>query len=183
MISKNSKSTVLSTIYRPADGAFKAFNLFLKDICSISLKSNKLFYVTRYFSLNVIDYKKKENVTKFLNLTFEYGLVQVIYKPTRVTKNTATVIDHIITNPLLHRIINTRIIKLDISDHFSIFLISVTEKRVTPEGKVQITKRLINDKTKEKFKNDLLEMTWDDVISSKQTDSAYVFLNKSSLIN
>ena len=48
-----------------------------------------------------------------------------------------------------------------------------------PEGKVQITKRLINDKTKEKFKNALQEMTWDDVISSKQTDSAYeAFLNK-----
>ena len=50
---------------------------------------------------------------------------------------------------------------------------------MTPEGKVQITKRLINNKTKEKFKNALQEMTWDNVISSKQTDSAYeVFLNK-----
>ena len=50
---------------------------------------------------------------------------------------------------------------------------------MTPEGKVQITKRLINNKTKEKFKNALQEMTWDDVISSKQTDSAYeAFLNK-----
>ena len=44
---------------------------------------------------------------------------------------------------------------------------------MTPEGNVQITKRLINNKTKEKFKNALQEMTWDDVISSKQTDSAY----------
>ena len=48
-----------------------------------------------------------------------------------------------------------------------------------PEGKVQITKRLINNKTKKKFKNSLQEMTWDDVISSKETDSAYeTFLNK-----
>ena len=50
---------------------------------------------------------------------------------------------------------------------------------MTPEGKVQITKRSINNKTKEKFKNALQEMTWDDIISSKQTDSAYeAFLNK-----
>ena len=50
---------------------------------------------------------------------------------------------------------------------------------MTPEGKVQITKRLINDKTKEQFENALQEMTWDDVFSSKQTDSAYeAFLNK-----
>ena len=89
------------------------------------------------------------------------------------SKNTATAIDHIITNSLLHRTINTGILKLDISDHFPIFLIAKTEKKMTPEGKVQITKRLINNKTKEKFKNALQEMTWDDVISSKQTDPAY----------
>ena len=44
------------------------------------------------------------------------------------------------------------ILKLDISDHFPIFFIAKTEKKKTPEGKVQITKRLINNKTKEKFK-------------------------------
>ena len=50
---------------------------------------------------------------------------------------------------------------------------------MTPAGKVQITSRLINNETKEKFKNALQEMTWDDIISSKQTNSAYeAFLNK-----
>ena len=143
------------------------------------MKSNKLFYATDNFNLNVVDYNKNEKVTKFLNLTFEYGFVPVINKPTRVTKNTAAAIDHVITNSLLHRTINTGIRKLDISDHFPIFLIAKTEKKLTPEGKVQITKRLINNKTKEKFKNALQEMTWDDVINSKQTDSAYeAFLNK-----
>ena len=37
----------------------------------------------------------------------------------------------------------------------------------------------MNNKTKEKFKNALQEVTWDDVISSKQTDSANeAFFNK-----
>ena len=84
-----------------------------------------------------------------------------------------TALDHIITNSLLHRTINRGISKLDMLDHFAIFLIAEKEKRMTPEGKVQITKHLINNKTTKKFKNTLQEMTWDDVISSKQTDSAY----------
>ena len=81
--------------------------------------------------------KKNEKVTKFLNLTFEYGFVPVINKPTRVTKNTVTAIDHIITNSLLHRTINMGMHKLDILDHFPIFLIAKTEKEMTPEGKVK----------------------------------------------
>ena len=104
-----------------------------------------------------------------MNLTFEYGLVPVINKPnkpTQVTKNTATALD-------------TGIIKLDVLDHFPLFLIAETENRITPEGKVQITKRLINSKTKKKFKNALQKRTRNDVISSKQTDSAYeAFFNK-----
>ena len=124
------------------------------------MKSSKLFYAIGDFSLNVLDYSKNEKVTKFLSLIFEYGLVPVINKPTRVTKNTATAIDHIITNSLLHRTINTGIIQLDISDHFPIFLIAETERRMTPEGKKQITKHLANNKTKETLKIDLKEMSW-----------------------
>ena len=74
-------------------------------------------------------------------------------KLTRIKKNTAAAIDH--TNSLLQKTINTGILKLDISDHFPIFLIAKVDKKMTPEGKVQITKRLINNKTKEKFKNAL----------------------------
>ena len=59
------------------------------------------------------------------------------------------------------------------------FLIAETEKRMTPEGKLQVIKRLVNNKTKEKFKNTQQVLTWDDVICSKQTDSAYeALLNK-----
>ena len=53
LISKKSKNTTLLTIYRPLDGDFKAFNTFLKDVCFISLKPNKLFCATGDFKLNV----------------------------------------------------------------------------------------------------------------------------------
>ena len=50
-------------IYRPPDGDIKACNTFLKEVYFISLKSNKLFYVTGDSKLNVIDCNKKEKVT------------------------------------------------------------------------------------------------------------------------
>ena len=149
-------------------------------------KVNNPIYFTGDFNLNVLDYNKNEKVRKFLNLTFQYGLVPIINKPTkptRATKNTATAIDHIITNSLLHSTMNTGIIKHDVSDHFPIFLVAETENRITPEIKVKITKRLINNKTKKNFKNALQKITWEDVISYKQTDSAYkAFLSKSTFL-
>ena len=54
------------------------------------------------------------------------------------------------------------------SDFISLYCIL---KRMTPEGKVQIKQRLINNKTMEKLKAALEEMTRDP-ISSKQTNVA-----------
>ena len=53
----------------------------------------------RDFNFNFFDYNKNEKATKFLYLSFYYGLVPVIKKPTkptRVTKNTTTARDYII---------------------------------------------------------------------------------------
>ena len=113
-------------------------------IYPISLKSNKIFYATGDFNLNVLDYHKNEKVKKFLNLTFEYGLVPVIKKPTRVTKNTVTAIDNIIIKLLLRKTINTWVIKFYILDNFPLFLIVETENRMIK--KIQIKKYLIDKK-------------------------------------
>ena len=49
-----------------------------------------------------------------------YGLTSLITKPTRVTSNTAALIDHFFTNDDIHEI-ETYIITSDISDHFILF--------------------------------------------------------------
>ena len=47
-------------------------------------------------------------------------MIPIINKPTRVTKKTATSIDHIITNCFADTNFKTEILKRDISDHFPI---------------------------------------------------------------
>ena len=61
---------------------------------------------------------------------FQYNMIPTINKPTRVTRNTATAIDHIITNTVIggiqHR---SGTIKTDTSDHFLIvFVLNTCEK-------------------------------------------------------
>ena len=47
-------------------------------------------------------------------------MIPTINKPTRVTKKTATAIDHIITKSFVENTFKTAIIKPDVSDHFPI---------------------------------------------------------------
>ena len=51
-------------------------------------------------------------------------MMPVIIKPTRVTKNTATAIDHIFINSITTTKFKTGIIKSDILDHFPIFFVA-----------------------------------------------------------
>ena len=57
----------------------------------------------------------------FFNFDIKNGIFPVINRPTRATKSSATVIDHILTNTTIDSHIQSGIIKTDISDHFAAF--------------------------------------------------------------
>ena len=53
-------------------------------------------------------------------LIYINDMIRTINTPTRVTKKTATAIDHFITNGFPENTLKTAIIKSDVSDHFRI---------------------------------------------------------------
>ena len=55
-------------------------------------------------------------------------MIPTINKPTRITRKTATAIDHIFTNSFVDTTIETGIIKSDVSDDFPICLFISSEK-------------------------------------------------------
>ena len=72
-------------------------------------------------NINSLNYSKSTHVRDFLNFVFQNGICPVINRPTRVTKWSATIIDHILKNTLRDSNIQSGIIKTNISDHFDIF--------------------------------------------------------------
>ena len=50
------------------------------------------------FNMNLFDFEQNKEVQYFLNTMFGHIIMPIISKPTRVTKNTATAIDHIFIN-------------------------------------------------------------------------------------
>ena len=67
----------------------------------------------------MIQIKKVQN---FLNL-YQNGIIPIIYKPTRVTRKTATTMYHTLTNCFIETIFNNVIFKSDILNHFLIFFL------------------------------------------------------------
>ena len=63
-----------------------------------------------------------------MNILFQNNYIPLIWKPTRISKTNATIIDHINTNNLLETDIKTGILKTDISGHFPVFLIPKTAR-------------------------------------------------------
>ena len=112
-------------------------------------------------------------------MILQNGMIPTINKPPRVTRKTATAIDHVLTNTFIDTTIKTGIIKSDISDHFPICLFIPSEKVSTESEIVYIYKRIINDETIESFTQNLYENNLNEIESIPNPNDAYsIFLEK-----
>ena len=91
-----------------------------------------------------------------MNLIYQNGMIPTINKPTRVTKKTATAIDHIITNSFVENTYKTAIIKSDVSDHFPI-CIFIPSTNLFTKNDINQYKRIINDEKIEAFLQNLYQ--------------------------
>ena len=69
------------------------------------------------FNLNILELTSNKFISDYVDNIFSYGFLQLISKPTRVCENTATLIDHILTNSTVQQH-NTYILCSKLSDHF-----------------------------------------------------------------
>ena len=121
-----------------------------------------------------LDFETNKTVQDFLNLMFHYNMIPLTNKPTRVTRNSANAIDHIITNSLTgHNDFKAAIIKTVLSYHFPIaFAIKTNEATQRPIVK-STYKRAYCEKSIDKFKNILHNRNWDDIKKIEDPNKAY----------
>ena len=91
------------------------FEDFCENLLSANDKATKNIIFTDDLNINVLDYESNKKVQNFLSSMLQYNIIPAINKTTRVTKNTVTAIDHIITNTVINGIQHrSRIIKTNI---------------------------------------------------------------------
>ena len=129
---KNSKNIVCGSIYRHPHNNFDEFYKYFEMCLSSLAKENKEVYICGDFNLDLLKIDTDHFSQYFFNLLFRYGLLPHILQPTRVTENTATVIDNIFSNNLQDDIVSGNVL-LTLSEHFSQF-VSVNR------GKIELKK-------------------------------------------
>ena len=120
----SSKKIVIGSIYRPGKtpglSFTEQFSQF-SDILSTILAelSNNYEHVFLYgdFNLNVLDLTQNKFISEYVDTIFSYGFLQLVTKPTRISENTATLLDHILTNSTAQTH-DTFILCTKLSDHF-----------------------------------------------------------------
>ena len=177
IINKKSKNIINTQYCQPA-GNFNEFEAYLNTFLVKSKTTDKTCFLVGDLNLNLIDYQSNAKVRDFLNLIFQHALVPIENKPTRVTKNNATLIDYIITNSFMDQENLTGILKTDISDHFPILTISVKYRLDSSDKKVAIRKRIINADSIQEFRDILSEVDWGNLYSISYPNDAYEYFLK-----
>ena len=129
---KTTKKLILSLNYLSPNGDTTLFEKHMKSILFKNEANEKEVILTGDFNMILLGFDKNKKVQSFVNLMFRFGMIPTINKPTRVTRHTATAIDHVFTNTIMDNIeIKTAIVKTDISYHFPI--IFVTKNKIDAE--------------------------------------------------
>ena len=89
---------------------------------------------------------------------FSHNMIPTINKPTRVTRNTATAIDHFIPNTVVDTQFKSGIIETDLLDQFLIiFALQKNDDMVKKHNEHFIYKRYYDEKSTNLFKQKLHE--------------------------
>ena len=123
------------------------------------------------FNIDILQYGENPRATEYVDLLFSFGLLQLVVRPTRCNKNSATLIDHVITDINLP-VYKTNIIPLRISDHFPlIFVVPCKKKEPVTQKTFQV--RDFSTANENKFRNTLNSINWNVVRDSDGTQMAF----------
>ena len=104
-LANKKKNIVIGSIYRPGTKApgmtfteqFTQFSEILSTILAEISNNYKHVFIYGDFNLNILDLSNKF-ISEYVETIFSYSFLQLITKPTRVSGNSATLLNPILTN-------------------------------------------------------------------------------------
>ena len=177
ILNKKLKNMIFGCVYKHPKREFSdCTNNYITPLLDKLSNENKDIMIMGDFNINLITYNDDKNTGNFLDTMFSQSFLPYITTPTRITRNTKTLIDNIYYNKPLSNIIFGNLSSI-ISDHLIQFLIEpldFSEK----SSKMINRQRCYKNFDKLKFKADLVKVSWDGFCLTSNTSDVYIhFLN------
>ena len=151
----NKKSTTLLNIYR---SPHHSNELFLEKFDKIIENCRKnICYILGDSNYNLLNVDRHGKTEDYFNLLSTASFKPLITKPTRITDNKETLINHIWSNDLRNETIaKSNIVITDITDHLPC-ITSICNPEIILKGYTNVSKRDFNDKSKTEFRKKIEE--------------------------
>lgn len=172
-IKHNAEDIVLGSFYRPPRGSPESFLNRLSSILDYYQQNlaGSVLHIVGDFNLNLLLCPDSSEVESYVNLLFSYGLSPIIRRATRVTRHTATLLDHIWSND--PNVIMSGIVRLCVTDHFPVFVCRESKSCNTQSTYETVFVRNMCSSNKTKFSEALSHVSWVETLACENVDDMY----------
>lgn len=166
---------VVAVVYRPPQGKLQTFFDFLESILSFANENKYNLIMGGDFNINMlVDTPAKRNLEQLVQ---QFGCMNVIPSPTRITPTCSTLLDLFITNLHTSHFL-AGVISTDISDHHGVYF-CLKKNTLNGKGAELIYFQDISLNNLNTFRQKVLSLDWSDVFQETDADRAYnIFLAK-----
>ena len=176
-IIKNKTKYIVGGIYRHPNQAIKEFCDILEPTLSKISKGKTPAFIAGDINIDLIKAEANKVTSDYLNCLIMHSFLPIVLLPTRITDNSATVIDHIYyfegKNKKKDFTLNSGNLYCDISDHLPNFaLLRNYPRHINLDNRPFI--RMHTVKNKLAFSNELSSVNWSDIMyNSLNVDNCY----------
>ena len=174
----NNHIFIVGEIYRtPGTNTHMSIERYKQTLDKLDLESCDIYLGTDqnfdYTKMNI-----NKSTAELFETFYSRGYLPTITKPTRITKNTATIIDNIYIKCKKPHNIISGIINCQISDHLPVFAFAKTKINRKPENSLKIKSRSMTNSKIESITNKLNEYEWN-ILSNMSAEEGYSHFLKS----
>ena len=171
-----SHNIIIGLIYRPPNTDVRSFNESLSETLNLIRAENKILYLIGDFNINLLNSENHSLTSEFLDILYANSLFPLINKPTRVQRNSATLIDNIFCNQINTPDFSCGIMVTEISDHYPIFCID--KKSTNKLAENSTLHRNYSQKNLENFVNAISVINWELLIHKADSCSSFTSFYK-----
>ena len=137
--------------------------------------NDKTMYLCGDFNIDLLQCENHAATGNFIDQIYSYGLLSLITRPTRITKQSATLIDNIFTTELERYTVSGLIIN-DLSDPLLVFQICDYVDNIHQKENQCFETKLINEEKIQSLISTLANMKWEVIFNNEDVNFTYTKL-------